>query len=48
VLLLFPKTLVYNITRKGRDKHVEKKKLVPREILKQFIKDNGLAGSPRQ
>lgn len=28
--------------RRGRDKHAEKKKLVPCEILKQFIRENGL------
>ncbi len=43
MLLLFPKNLVYNNNRKGRDKHVtEKTKLVPRELLKQFIKENNL------
>ncbi len=43
MVLLFPEILDYNKNRKGRDKHVaEKKKLVPRELLKQFIRENGL------
>jgi hypothetical protein len=43
VVLLFPEILDYNNNKKGRDKHeAEKKKLVPRELLKQFIKENSL------
>ena len=43
MVLLFPEILDYNNNKKGRDKHeAEKKKLVPRELLKQFIKENNL------
>ena len=43
MVLIFPEILDYNNNRRGRDElMVEKKKLIPREILKQFIKENNL------